>query len=367
MITHVLKTLAATGCLLASCAAADVKVVSAPLVKSPAIRWEDKDHQAIESKLIADEQSIRLEHCSDIRISMCDLRSIELIGCTNITVANCWIHDSAHVGVTAGGCGSVTVQACRIERVASGVYAVDSKQVHVIGNFVRNVIGPMPRGQLAQFDTVTGADNVIRGNYCINERGKNHSEDDINLFKCRGTPESPIIIEDNYLTGDPAHGSEGMSKSGSGIMLGDYGGSHLLCRRNVVISAGQCGIGVAGGSHIRVEDNLIFGAKSDVSNVGLYAWNQSHLPSDHVTLTHNRVYWVMPSGEENSWWNGGGISELNQRDNQFADKSLAEHLPAAPSAAPMPPGLLEASKQPGAGAVVQVPWTPEQGTTKADP
>ena len=33
--------------------------------------------------------------------------------------------------------------------------------------------------------------------------------------------DSPILIEDNYLTGDPSEGSTGVSKSGSGTMLSE--------------------------------------------------------------------------------------------------------------------------------------------------
>ena len=107
--------------------------------------------------------------------------------------------------------------------------------------------GPFPRGQSVQFDKITGTNNVICRNYAINDCGKSHPEDSISLYMSAGEKDSPILIEDNYLTADPSKGSAGMSKSGSGIMLGDSGGAYLICRHNVVISAGQVGVGVAGG------------------------------------------------------------------------------------------------------------------------
>ena len=328
------------------------------LTDADAIQWTGKKQAAIEAKRITADASILLRRCRDITITACELRSIELVDCDGVTIRNCWIHDSARSGVRVLNSRRVRVEGCRIEQVASGVWVVRSRQVEVVGNFVRNVQGPFPRGQLAQFDKVTGADSAIRGNYGINERGRSTPEDMISLFMSRGTEKSPILIEDNYLTGDPVEGSEDKSGSGSGIMLGDAGGAHLLCRRNVVISAGQVGIGVAGGRFIRVEGNLIFGARSNVSNVGLYVWNQSKEPSDHVTVARNRVHWLNRNGGENSWWRGGETPALELSDNRFADVSLAAELPGPPSDAPLPP---RPWLGPGANgtSVARLPWTPE--------
>ena len=187
---------------------------------------------------------------------------------------------------------------------------------------------------MVQFDNVTGAENFIRGNHAINEHGKSHPEDVINIYQSSGGKTSPILIEDNYLAGDPVRGSEGMSESGSGIMLGDSGGGHVLCRRNVILSAGQVGIGVAGGSFIRVEDNVIHGRKSNVSNVGLYVWNQSGQPSHHVSILRNRVLWVNRSGEDNPWWNGGKVENVEESGNRFGDATLSAEQPAPPVGPP---------------------------------
>ena len=196
---------------------------------------------------------------------------------------------------------------------------------------------------------------MIRGNYAINDDGQSYPEDVISLYASKGTKSSPILIEDNYLTGDPKKGSFNKSKSGSGIMLGDSGGSYLTCRRNIIIDAGQVGIGVAGGSFVRVEDNLIYGRKSNVSNVGLYLWNQSGVPSDHVTITRNRVYWVSRSGEENSWWDGGGVQDVELSGNQFVDLTLKSALPSPPSRAPIPPQPW-LTTSPDGTLIARLPW-----------
>ena len=336
--------------------AADTFVIeSIKLTNASAIEWDGRSNETIDSLVIAKPVSILLRHCSNIVISGCDLRSIELVECRNIIIRNCWIHESAHPGVEVFKSGQVVIQGCRMESVPSGVYAIESKQIKVIGNFVRNVKGPFPRGQLAQFNKVSGEGNVIRGNYAINDDGQSSPEDVISLYASNGTESSPILIEDNYLTGDPRRGSSGKSKSGSGIMLGDSGGSYLTCRRNTITDAGQVGIGVAGGSFVRVENNLIYGHKSDVSNVGLYLWNQSGAPSTHVSILRNRVYWLNQRGEVNSWWNGSGVQEVEIRDNQFVDLTLEGALPPPPSHAPIPPQPW-LTTNPDGTSIARFPW-----------
>jgi hypothetical protein len=328
------------------------------LAEGKPINWELRDHEKIVDQRIGGPLSIRLESCTDVLIEGCELVAIQLIGCKEVTIRNCWIHDSARVGVELGGCTQVTVQGCRLERVATGVYAEGSQQVQVRGTFMRNMVGPLPRGSAVQFDEVTGAGSAICDNYAFNERGKSHPEDVISLFKSQGTAESPILIEGNYVAGDPAEGSRDKSENGSGIMLGDYGGAHLLCRKNVVVAAGQVGMGVAGGTDIRVEENVIYGGKSNVTTSGLYVWNQSKLPSARVKVIGNRVSWVNKDGEETSWWEGGGVDELAQTGNTFADPTLPASLPTPPTQAPLPPKpwlTVDANGK----SVARLPWKVE--------
>jgi nitrous oxidase accessory protein NosD len=95
-----------------------------------------------------------------------------------------------------------------------------------------------------------------------------------------------------------------VSKYGSGIMLGDGGGSNVIVRENTCLSPGQVGIGVASGTNIRVIGNVIYGAPRVDSNVGIYVWNQ--YPSDmaNIEVSNHRVRWYQQSGSENPYWNG---------------------------------------------------------------
>jgi hypothetical protein len=304
---------------------------------STAISLQDVVKQPIRELKITADPSIELNNCTDIAILSCDVKSIRLFGCKRIRVCNCWIHDSPKVAVNVDGCEDVLIQGNRMERVSSGVWAHKSTKVQVVGNYVEDVVGPMPRGQLAQFDKVSGKDNVIRGNFGVNHRGKSSPEDMISLYQSTGTAESPILIENNYLGGDPKEGSSDKSKSGSGIMLGDSGGEHLLCRRNIVVSPGQVGIGVAGGNNITVEDNTVIGTKSNVSNVGISVWNQTKEKGGKVTVRSNKVAWINKDDRPNPYWHGGGFSEVIDKDNQFGLADLFHDVPSPPTTPPLPP------------------------------
>ena len=319
---------------------------------------ENQNGKTIQCVRFDNDRSIALDRCKDISIYCCEAHSIVLTNCESIRIENCWIHGSKSPGIHVEGCRNIMIQGCRMGDVASGVYALDSGGIQVTGSYCENVKGPMPRGQFVQFDKVTGPGSVIRGNYCMNYAGHSKPEDVVSMFESEGTKESPILIERNYFIGDPRRGSSGKSATGSGIMLGDYGGAFIVCRDNVVINAGQVGIGIAGGSSIRVEGNLVSGESSDVSNVGIYAWNQSKKPGADITVIHNRVFWKDQHGELSGFWNGHGFENLEVRDNEFTDTRLADVIPPPPSAAPLPPKPFPHAR---AGVtIVELPWSKDQ-------
>jgi hypothetical protein len=321
------------------------------LIRADAVTLTDQHSGQIEYKMIDAANSISLQNCSNIIIYCCDLHSITLSGCTDISVQNCWIHDSAQNGIDASGCKNLSVEGCRFEKVASGLWIVQSSAIRFIGNYAGNMVGPYPRGQMVQFDKASGGGNVVANNYCVNFQGQSHPEDDISMYESEGQPDSPILIEDNYLMGDPVKGSAGKSPSGSGIMLGDNGGRYILCQKNVVIDAGQVGIGVAGGDSIKVEDNIVIGSKSDVSNVGISAWNQSKSPGGTIGFSGNRAYWINKDGEHNGWWQGPGFVKVDLQANLFDDPTLiAQTPPPPPTQAPLPPGPILRE------GVVQLPY-----------
>ena len=162
-----------------------------------------------------------------------------------------------------------------------------------------------------QFDKVSGAGSSISGNRGESDLGASGAEDMISVFESNGTPESPIRIVGNYLR------NGGPSASGSGILLGDGGGSHQLADDNRLVNTGQVGIGVASGTEITVSNNQVYSEALPWSNVGIYVWNQYPTECSSVTVAGNQVNWTSATGRENHWFNGGGCSGLDAFENEW--------------------------------------------------
>jgi hypothetical protein len=164
-------------------------------------------------------------------------------------------------------------------------------------NAFKNVQGPFPRGQLTQFDNVSGAQNRVRCNVGEDVQGESNPEDAINMYESNGTMDSPILIEGNRIRGG------GPSTSGGGILLGDGGmASFQISRANVLVNPGQYGIAVASGTNMTMEGNLVYSAQEPWSNVGAYVWNQYDSACGPVLVTMNQVDWTDKNGMKNGWW-----------------------------------------------------------------
>ena len=154
--------------------------------------------------------------------------AIDIRGSRNVTVRNCIIKNAAGEGVHILTSSNVEVSNCYFENVRSGVYAVSSQTIKVQYNECKNVRGPMPRGQMVQFDKVSGEGNLINYNYALNVLNQSNPEDVINLHLSSGTASSPIEVIGNYIRGG------GPSKSGGGIMCGDGGDRVKILQSEII-------------------------------------------------------------------------------------------------------------------------------------
>jgi hypothetical protein len=246
-----------------------------------------------------------------------------------IRIEDCKIGPCKGEAVNIYACEAVTVTENRFEAVSTGVYALDSSQIIVIHNRCLNVHGPFPRGKLAQFDKVTGGGNRINHNLALNVLGKSNPQDVINIYKSSGMADDPIQIIGNKIRGG------GPSVSGGGIMTGDSGGAYIVVRGNVLVDPGQYGIAIAGGHHIQILDNKVFGKRQPFTNVGIYVWNQSKAPSHDHTVRGNQVRWFSKSGMENAGWdakNCGTVTGCDDNDwhADLDDKLLPTDLLGSP-------------------------------------
>jgi len=219
--------------------------------------------------------------------------------CRNVIIKKCTLTNSADVGFFLYRCRNVSIINCYIANVSTGVYALESQGIKIIGNSVKNVLGPFPRGQMVQFDDVTGSGNRVLNNRSENIIGQSYPEDAISMYKSKGTRADPILISGNLIKGG------GPSITGGGIMLGDNGGEYIVARNNVLVNPGQYGMAISGGRHIHIINNKIYSKRQSFTNVGLYIWNQNPSSCESNLITGNSVNWTNSAGEVNDGWNNG--------------------------------------------------------------
>lgn len=257
---------------------------------------------------------------SGLDINGGNVNCIDLSNCKNIVIKNCVLHSSVQNGVHLYKCQNIVITNCYIYDVASGVYVQGSTAIDVNHNQVKNVHGPYPRGQMVQFNNVTGAGNKVCYNVCENIAGESYAEDAINMYQTNGTAASPVQIIGNQIRGG------GPSKTGGGIMLGDNGGSYMTAEDNVLVNPGQYGIAIASGTNIQIINNKIFGRQLPFSNVGLYIWNQYKSDCSINTISGNRVKWINAAGKESDKWNGGNCGAVTGWDTNICNANIDENI-----------------------------------------
>ena len=207
-----------------------------------------------------------------------------------------------------------------MDSVESGVVADIGSGIKVTYNNVKNVLGPMPRGQMVQFGNVNGSGNCINYNNGENILGQSHPEDEISLYMCNGTAQDPIQVVGNWIRGG------GPSGSGGGIMTGDMGGSYILVQDNILINPGQYGITIASGHHITIKNNKIYSKKLPFSNVGLSAYRQYPIDTYANTISDNEVNFTNKDGVLNNMWNAGNAGDVLGWDTNKYNQNLTESV-----------------------------------------
>jgi hypothetical protein len=229
---------------------------------------------------------------------------LRITGATDVKISNKSFKNMENdVAVVIERCQNVEITECDFSNVLGGIFILDCTNVTITYNRFFNIgdntIGS-GHSNCIQFNNVTGgliAHNKAKGGY---------TEDMISIFKSRGVSASePLVIEYNQL-----EGVDWNSSSGSAIMLGDDGGSHIVARYNTCLNPGQVGIGVASGSDIHVIGNTVYGAPRKKSNVAIYVWNQYPYDMEDIEVAENKVRWYHVDGSENPFWNGEKADHL---------------------------------------------------------
>jgi parallel beta-helix repeat protein len=226
-------------------------------------------------------------------------------------------------GIVLSNAHDIMVDHNSFDDVAGGLYVVNSSDNIVFEhNYARRIRGPFPRGQIVQFNGVTGSGNKIRCNVSDQSTPgyKAGTEDHINTWLSSGTETSPILIQHNKLRGG------GPSTSGGGILAGDGGGSYITIDTNILVNPGQYGIAIAGGHDNKLLNNQVYSASFTWSNAGLYVWNQYAPASYGHEVSGNRVNWTNSSGLSNPWWNQGNTGPVTTINNLFGDLSIGPDI-----------------------------------------
>lgn len=211
--------------------------------------------------------------------------------------------------ITIQGAANITIRNSKFTNCHKAIYAVNASNV-VVEN-IECEADMSGRGRnCVQFDKVNGG--RITNSRSVNTNGATLAEDHISLYQSHGTASAPILVENNYIEGG------GPSRSGSGIMTGDVGGSYQVIRNNTLVNPGQVGIGVSGGTNITVDGNTVISSSFPWTNVGIYVWRYTgSLPCHSHTVTNNQVSWFNSAGQRNSFWNGGNCGTITMSGNDW--------------------------------------------------
>lgn len=227
------------------------------------------------------------------------------------------------------GASEITVRDNLITDVGTGVkvWAALSPVVIERNRFER-IRGPSWNGQAVQFNNVRGGTAASRVTCNVSDaEASSGVEDHISIYMSDGLPGQPIQVAYNRVRG-------GASKVGSGITVGDHGGSWIHVHDNVVVTVANAGIGVAGGNHIVVERNVVDNrgaGKASLTHMAFYV--RAFHECRQVAVRDNRGIarlwnWLESDGDLVPGYRHGPelCAEVSDSENRFGDTTLSAAL-----------------------------------------
>ena len=219
--------------------------------------------------------------------------------CTNVTVRNCDFENVAQPFAIMGGNTGIKVEWNRAKNITGPSTRLGQQN----GNFLQTVNGP---------SSIEVVDNKIWGG---------DTEDIISGYSARD-----MLIARNQILGAQQDLINGgwTSASGTGFILADGGGSDQIAEDNILLSPGQVGGAIAGGTNCVMRRNVAYQLSQSPranSNVGFYVLNYYGEPFGNHQVYENRArFWSDGGGV----WNGAYIPDGNAdvHDNDFNDDTL---------------------------------------------
>jgi hypothetical protein len=276
-------------------------------------------------------------------IGPCGGHGVEVLGSSEVSVTRNNFRSIGETATVAVDSSGVRARSNFVDGAASGFRGVRSRQIEFEFNGAINVRGPYPYGTFVQLDNVTGAGNRVQcntANLAIGAPDPStatatqyiRTEDMMNTWQSSGDPQDPILIAYNRLLG-------GSSFTGSGIMSGDGGGAYITVLGNRIVNPWNAGIGVAGGSNIRVEGNKVFSEMpGTVAGEGFYIRNFYPSACTNIVHRNNQIKWPATSfsgglGWVQTFWQPAGEcsnvtgTETNNLDAPLSKAIFTEPIP----------------------------------------
>jgi len=260
-------------------------------------------------------------------VGTCHGRGIYVSNSQEIHIYDNYVHPQFKVSGCCDNGDTIFVQNVNDMEVQGNVLAygesnmeiANSHNLLIKGNFMLNPLGPGPRGQHVQaWDDKVQTNIRVLNNYVLSSTDSKYllpadQEDAINFGFVDG-----VVASNNYITG-------GKSPSGCGL-IADEGANDVLFDNNTLVETGQCGIGIASGTHQVVTNNKIFNSFIPKGgNTALYVWSQYKDPCGPVQSTGNILWATKPDGTPSSYWNGGGCDPATFNSNTV-DKDAYDKL-----------------------------------------
>lgn len=226
------------------------------------------------------------------------IRAIQRTGTADISVKHMVFRNigkevdgQKHGAVKIEWARNVEIKDSYFENVTSAIRLLNSEgPISVLENRALN-----PGRNFMQCDKCKGAEIRIESNIMehTQQYGTNKLEDFINIYESSGTEDNYILVRQNRARTNGT--GEGVSPTGSFIILGDHGGDYQIAEENIGVNPGNVGIGAAGGNHIHIRNNKMYSDPIEgISNVAYYSFltppDSQVSCSNHIS-SGNRAYW----------------------------------------------------------------------------
>ena len=237
----------------------------------------DQTGVVIEHRVITNQKgpAIKLVNCVDAVVRFCCITDIQGVGVSLSNCVRCVVEQvavrAATVGIEMDNCTECTIDHCRFEDCR------DTMSSRPIGSAIRST--RCRQTKITYNCLFTDPATCGAGTGDIIYIGRNEGD------------ESAVTeVSQNIIDGGGEH------ESGGGIVV-DKDSVFVDVSHNVISNSGYYGIGVTGGSHIRITYNRLYSDKTATSHVGLYVRALKDATLDNILITENKVFWRDTHGE----------------------------------------------------------------------